>query len=319
MTVVPIIDINRDPAVVAAELDEVCREIGFFQITSHGIPETLAEAAWNVTRAFFDLPLEHRMAVAMPEPGYPYGYSPLSGESLSRSLGAAGLGDLKESFNAGPFEPPTREYVDPDEASVYVPTPWPDQVLPELRAIWRAYYAEMLKLGRRLMSLFARGLRLPADFFDDKLDASPSSLRALNYPEQNVAPVPGQLRAGEHTDYGMITILRQDDAPGGLEVRSATGQWIGVPSVPDAYVINIGDLLARWTNDQWRSTLHRVVNPETVPGQATRRQSMPFFYNANWAAVVECLPTCLRPGEGPRYPAVKAGPHLMDKFRSTLV
>lgn len=317
MSEVPIIDLDRDPGVVAGELDEVCREIGFFQITSHGVPEDIADDAWHAARAFFDLPSEQRMVSVMPEPGYPFGYSPVSGETLSKSLGGAGQADLKESFNAGP-PPPRHEFRDPEEARAYLPTPWPDEALPELRRTWERYYDEMLALGSRLMALFARGLGLPADFFADKIDTSPSSLRALNYPEQDVPPLPGQLRAGEHTDYGTLTILRQDDAPGGLEVRDGDGNWVGVPSVPGAFVINIGDLLARWTNDRWRSTLHRVVNPPLEPGRPARRQSMPFFHNANWSARVECLPTCLDEGATPKYEPVLAGPHLMGKFLATV-
>lgn len=317
MSGVPIIDLDRDPDVVAGELDEVCREIGFFQIVAHGVPDSIADDAWRAARAFFDLPYEQRMASVMPAPGYPFGYSPVSGETLSRSIGGAGQADLKESFNAGP-PPAQHTFDDPDEARAYLPTPWPDEALPELRVTWQGYYREMLALGSRLMTLFARGLDLPGDFFAGKIDKSPSSLRALNYPEQNASPKPGQLRAGAHTDYGTLTILRQDDAPGGLEVQDGDGNWVPVPSVPEAFVINIGDLLARWTNDRWRSTLHRVVNPPLEPGGPARRQSMPFFHNANWSARVECLPTCVAAGARPRYAPVLAGPHLMGKFLATV-
>ncbi|WP_037062724.1 isopenicillin N synthase family dioxygenase [Pseudonocardia acaciae] len=317
-TVVPVIELDRDAAAVAAELDEVCREIGFFQVAGHGVDPGAADAAWRAARAFFDLPLPARTAVAMPEPGYPFGYSPVSGESLARSLGSdTAPADLKESFNAGPPEPPAGGFTEPDEATAYAPTPWPDADLPELRRAWRRYYDEMLALGARLMSLSALALALPPDYFADKIDRSASSLRALNYPEQDRPPEPGQLRAGAHTDYGMLTVLRQDDAPGGLQVRAPDGRWVDVPSVPGAFVVNIGDLMARWTNDRWRSTLHRVVNPPPRPGRPTRRQSMAFFFNANWSARVECLPTCLD-GGSPRYPPVLAGPHLMGKFRATM-
>ena len=310
---VPIVDLDRDPVVVAAELDEICREIGFLQIVAHGVDTAVADDAWHAAHAFFDLPLADRMTVAMPTPGYPYGYSPVAGESLRASLGEAGPADLKESFNAGP--PAPDHPLAPGEAEVYQPTPWPAAVLPELRVTWRAYYAAMLGLGARLMSLAARGLGLSPDFFADKIDTSPSSLRALNYPAQDGPPEPGQLRAGAHTDYGMLTMLRQDDAPGGLQVR-AGGVWVDVPSVSGAYVVNLGDLMARWTNDRWRSTLHRVVNPPPSPGVATRRQSMPFFHNANYSARVACLPTCV--GAGPRYEPVTAGPYLLGKFRETV-
>jgi isopenicillin N synthase-like dioxygenase len=305
---VPVIDLSEDVDTVAASVDRACREIGFFQIVGHDVDSAVADAAWSSARAFFDLPLAARMAVAMPDPGYPYGYSPLSGESLARSLGGAAPADLKESFNAGPAARPTDVVRDSGEATVFAPTVWPDDALPQLRGTWQRYYGETLS---------AVALGLEPDFFADKIDRSASSLRALNYPEPNRPPEPEQLRAGEHTDYGMLTILRQDSAPGGLQARAQDGRWVDVPSVPGAFVVNIGDLLARWTNDTWRSTLHRVVNPPPVPGAASRRQSMAFFFNANWSARVECLPTCLA-GEAPRYDPVIAGPHLMRKFHASV-
>jgi len=179
------------------------------------------------------------------------------------------------------------------------------------------YYEAMRDLGHRLMSLLARGLGLPADFFADKTGHGANALRAINYPARDTAARPGQLRAGAHTDYGTLTILRQDMV-GGLEVLDRGGTWAGVEPVRGAFVINIGDLMARWTNDRWRSTLHRVVDPPDPAAASARRQSMPYFQNANWSTAVRCLPTCLQPGETPRYDPVLAGPHLMGKFRRSV-
>jgi isopenicillin N synthase-like dioxygenase len=316
MPYVPIIDISRDPDVVGAELDEVCRTVGFFQITGHGIDGGVAERAWTTATRFFDLPLGDKLRVARPAEDYPYGYIPVAGESLSQSMTGTAPPDLKEVFNIGPVSPPSHQMTDPDEASVYSPNLWP-VALPELKEAWTTYYTAMRDLGDRLMSLFARGLGLPPLFFNDKIDQCPNALRAINYPARDAAPLPGQLRAGAHTDYGTLTILRQD-AVGGLEVLDLGGNWTAVESVPGAFVINIGDLMARWTNDRWSSTLHRVVDPPDAAASRARRQNMPYFQNANWSAVISCLPTCLAPGEAPRYEPVLAGPHLMDKFRKSV-
>jgi isopenicillin N synthase-like dioxygenase len=313
---VPVIDISRDPDIVGNELDEVCRTVGFFQIVEHGIDAELADRAWKVTTQFFDLPLADKMNVARPAPDYPYGYIPMAGESLAQSLGSVSPPDLKEVFNVGPVTGPGHEIADPNEAWVYSPNLWPAE-LPELQQTWTLYYQAMVDLTNRLMSLFARGLDLAPEFFADKLDQSPNALRAINYPEQDCAPLPGQLRAGAHTDYGTLTVLRQD-AVGGLEVLDLNDRWVGVDSVPDAFVINIGDLMARWTNDRWRSTLHRVVDPSDAEQARARRQSMPYFQNANWSAKIACLPTCLGPSESPKYEPVLAGPHLMGKFRRSV-
>jgi len=314
---VPVVDISTDPGAVGADLDEICRTAGFFQVTGHGVADGVSAPAWTLATAFFDLPLPDKLTVARPAPDYPYGYIPLAGESLSQSMATPPSStppDLKEVFNIGPPARPAHEFADPDEAWAYSPNLWP-AALPGLRPAWTAYYDALRDLGDRLMSLFARGLGLPPGFFAGQTGQGANALRAINYPARGAALRPGQLRAGAHTDYGTLTILRQD-AVGGLEVLDPGGAWTGVEPVPGAFVINLGDLMARWTNDRWRSTLHRVVDPPG-PGRA-RRQSMAYFQNANWSAEIACLPTCLPPGTRPRYAPVLAGPHLMSKFRKSV-
>ena len=313
MASVPVVDISADPQAVGTELDEICRTAGFFQVIGHGIPDEVARQAWTMATRFFDLPLADKLSVARPTEDYPYGYIPMAGEALSQSMTGSAPPDLKEVFNAGPPVPPAHGSAEPDGGWSYSLNLWPAS-LPGLEIAWTAYYAALRELGDRLMSLLARGLGLPPGFFTRQIDQSPNALRAINYPARDTAPLPGQLRAGAHTDYGTLTILRQD-AVGGLEVLGADGSWTGVEPVPGTFVINLGDLMARWTNDRWRSTLHRVVDP---PGAMARRQSMPYFQNANWSARIACLPTCLDPGERPRYEPVLAGPHLMGKFRRSV-
>ena len=174
----------------------------------------------------------------------------------------------------------------------------------------------MADLVGRLMTLFAEALQLPGDFFDPRIDRHTSALRVLNYPALTEPAKPGQLRAGAHTDYGTVTVLCADDAPGGLEVL-VEGRWTPAPIVAESLIVNLGDAMARWTNDRWRSTLHRVANPPVAVAATSRRQSIAFFHNANWDAVIECIPSCLVAGESPRYAPVTAGDHLMSKFRST--
>lgn len=314
--VVPTISLDRDPVVVAREIDETLRTVGFFQVVDHGVDALVADSAWNSARAFFDLPLADKLSVERPVGGL-YGYFPMLSESLTASMGGTFPGDLKESFNMGPGIHPDRTAVDETEAAILTVNIWP-AALPELQAAWVAHYAEMSALAGRLMRMFALGLDLPADFFVPHIDRSPSALRAINYPQQTEAPQPGQLRAGAHTDYGTLTILRQEPGRAGLEVHDpATETWVPIPPTEGALVINIGDLMARWTNDRWTSTLHRVVNPDAVEGSTAsgsqRRQSMPFFHNANYSTIVECLPSCLIEGQAPRYEPVMAGPHLAGK------
>jgi isopenicillin N synthase-like dioxygenase len=257
------------------------------------------------------------MSTRSPTAGYPYGYIPFSGEALGKSIGEASKPDLKEAYSIGPVDVPKEfasiEFQATSEGWAWQPNLWP-VTLPEFREAWTDYFRVMLDLGARLMGLFAVGLSLPADYFDSSIDQSPSSLRAIRYPARADAAEGGQLRAGAHTDYGTLTVLKQDRV-GGLQVLAQDEQWTGVEAVPDAFVINIGDLMARWTNDRWHSTLHRVVDPPADgEGVIPRRHSMPFFHNANWDADVTALPTTVNAGEKPRYESVMAGPHLQSKF-----
>lgn len=315
---IPVIDLELDPDETGRELDQICREVGFFQIVGHGVDPVVADDAWAAAVAFFDLPLESRLACRPADAGYPYGYIPMAAEALSASTGAAALPDLKEVYNAGPDGiVPTPELEDPDEAWAWSPNLWPAD-LPELQRAWTALHVSLLDLSGRIMELFARGLLLPPDFFVPFIDRSASALRALRYPARTTPAEEGQFRAGAHTDYGTLTLLRQDTV-GGLQVKTAEDTWADVPSIDGAYVVNIGDLMARWTNDRWRSTLHRVVDPASPDGQYPTRHSMPFFHNANWDARIDALPTCVPAGTVAHHEPVLAGPHLMGKFRKTAV
>ncbi|AZI58728.1 isopenicillin N synthase family oxygenase [Nakamurella antarctica] len=315
MAYVPVIDLSLDDLELAPVLSQVCTEVGFFQVINHGMPSAVEQRTWSALTAFFDLPLAEKLALTPENIGDPYGYIPVSAESLAASLGVETPGDVKESINIGPIDPPTHELSGPDEAIIYTENRWPES-LPELKETCREYYDAMTLLSERIMRLFALALDLPAEYFNPLITHAPSALRAVNYPANETPLAKGQLRAGAHTDYGLLTILHQDTV-GGLEVVDSSGKWVAVPSIDGAYVVNIGDLMARWTNDTWRSTLHRVVNPVEGEASAARRQSVPFFYNANWDAIVECLPSCLPPGESPKYESAVAGPHLMTKFHRT--
>ena len=294
-------------------VDAVCRTLGFVRIANHGVDDVVLADARRQAHAFFDLPLSDRMAVAMPTPGYPYGYNPLEAETLNASIGGAAPPDVKETFNVGPVDPPRRpldQMADPDERAVYSPNQWPD-ALPEFRPALERLYRDMGMLAARLMRIFALALDLPEHHFDRFVDAHGSALRLACYPSLDGPVADGRYRAGAHTDYGTLTILDLDDQPG-LEVQSADGSWVSVDHVPGTLIVNLGDLMTRWTNDRWRSTMHRVVAPTDL---APRRLTMPFFHNANWDARIECI---VGDSEVPRYPSTTAGRHLMAKFRSTV-
>lgn len=316
-SVIPVVDLSAfvdgptdHRTAVGEAVDRACREVGFFQVVGHGVDAALIDDVRGAALAFFDLPLDDRLTVAMPELGYPYGYSPMRGEALNRSLGGEAPPDLKETFNVGPIDPPPRpldEMDDVDERAVYAPNLWPE-MLPALRPAVENYYRAMAVLSATLMEVFAVALCLPDDAFTRHIDRHGSALRLAHYPDVGDATAAAGLRAGAHTDYGTLTILWTDGAPG-LQVEAIDGSWLDAEPVDGALIVNIGDLMQRWTNDRWRSTMHRVV-----PVGAGRRLSIPFFHNANWDARIECL---VDDGSPARYPSTTAGRHLMDKFRST--
>ena len=321
----PVFDLAAFEAGNAAEkqklgqvVDDICRETGFLAIRNHGVPQAVIDSVWARARGFFDLPAEEKQKARAPYKGYPYGYLGPELEALAKSRDIDSPPDLKESFNGGPLARPAA-ITDPEALSFcYAATIWPQQPEGFIDA-WKAYYAALEDLAARVMRLFAVALQLPETYFDSFIDAPISALRALNYPEQHVPPKPGQLRAGAHTDYGSLTILLPQTGSKGLEIITPDGNWTPVPPVDGAFVINIGDLMARWTNDRWVSTLHRVVNPSPADGGMARRQSLAFFHQPNWDAEINVLDACLKPGETAKYPPVLSGPYLMSKFKSTTV
>lgn len=301
---------------LGSEVDRICRSTGFLAIGNHGVPKTVIDRAWEKAATFFDLPPEIKQQSGAPYDGYPYGYLGPEIEALAKSRGVETPPDLKESFNGGPLSIPPGMTDEDALTFCYANTIWPEQPA-EFKQAWVAYYQSMEQLAGRIMRLFAVALGLPETYFDPFVDKPISALRALNYPKQNRSPEPGQLRAGAHSDYGSLTILLPQPGSQGLEIHLSDGAWKPVPPVDGAFIINIGDLMARWTNDRWVSTLHRVVNPPEAAGE--RRQSFAFFHQPNWDAEIRCLDCCLGPGETAKYGPVLSGPYLMSKFRSTTV
>ena len=315
----PIVDIEKyfnsnkiEKDNYSQEVDAICRNSGFLAIKNHGIEQSVIDGIWNATERFFSLSSNKKNESKAPFDGYPYGYLGPGKEALAASKGMNTPPDLKESFNGGPILRPAN-ITDSDALSFcYADTIWPNSPV-EFKSAWIAYYQQMEILASKIMQLFATALRLEEKFFDPYIDQPISALRALNYPAQKKPPEIGQLRAGAHSDYGSLTILLPEENSVGLEILTLSGQWELVPAIPNTFIINIGDLMARWTNDRWISTLHRVVNK----GSTNKRQSLAYFHQPNWNAEIQCLSCCLQDGELPKYPPVKSGPYLMEKFKST--
>ena len=216
---------------------------------------------------------------------------------LTQVLDEGTPGDLKESFYLGL------------EHGQNAANLWP-QGVPGFRGALQAYHAPLCELGRELMRLIALSLSLEEEFFDDAFRDPSATLRLLRYPPQPQDAQENQLGAGAHTDYGAITLLAQDEC-GGLEVENAAGEWLRATPIPGTFVINLGDMIKRWTNDLYHSNMHRVYNTSA----ARDRYSMALFFNPDPRTRVECVPTCWPERGSPSYPPCTAGEHVAELIR----
>lgn len=316
---IPVIDISpfytpgdeSSKMALAKEIDETYRRVGFLVIKGHQVKKQLIDDMRRISMAFFEEPVEFKKQYKMPSDRY-RGYTPMGSESLSYSMDEATPADLKESYSSGPADFADDEYHSWEKAGAFfAPNFWPEK--PQgMQTIWEAYYQANTELSADLMRLFALALGLDEEFFQDKIDEHITNFSAIYYPSQDSAPMKNQLRAGAHTDYGSLTLVHQEDAPGGLQVQTG-GEWIDVPYIPDTYVVNIGDLMAEWTNDRWVSTLHRVVNPPEEKRNVSGRLSLCFFHQPNYDAKIEVLETCCGPDNPAKYANTTSGEHVTMK------
>jgi len=284
---------------------------GFAVITGHGVPAGLADRLYATLKRFFDLPYDRKAALIPPEQAKKRGYLPVGIESVARTLSGETPPDLCEALV---FAAPHREI---RGVSAGAPNIWPDEPA-ELAGLIRDWTGYMEGLTRTLARISALALDLPEEYLDDAFADPAIALRFVNYPDQPDPPAPGQLRYGAHHDYGGLTILRQDAAPGGLQICDRNGIWRDARVVPDSFVINVGDLMARWTNERWQSTLHRVDNPSRDLTGSTQRLSMVAFTGPNEHWEVAGLPSCIGPDNPSRFPPVRAGDYIHAKIKASM-
>ncbi|NRB02181.1 MAG: isopenicillin N synthase family oxygenase [Rhodobacteraceae bacterium] len=298
---IPVLDwqeFESHPDAFVTKLGQACRETGFFLLQNHGIPKTLRDDVFAKADAFFALPRAEKAKVSILNSPHFRGWAKPGDESLDENSPEI---DTKETFNIG-YDLPE------DDPRVIAGEPfrginqWP--ALPGFAETMRAYYDATLNLGVALHRAFACDLGLPADFFDHAFDEPLAALRLLTYPPATGAA--NEIGAGAHTDYGAITLLMTDGEPG-LQVKPRDGDWMDLPHVPEAYAVNIGDCLMRWTNDIYVSTPHRVLPPQN------RRRSVAMFVEANPDTIFKALP-----GTGAaKYPPIRAADYLMSRLDAT--
>jgi len=295
----------------AQEIHRACRENGFFYVSNHGVEPELIANQFDMAKRFFDLPLEEKMRLSLRLNRAAVGYEPIGGQKLDSQdpTKAAAPPDLKESFNWGSDVPPDHPYAVAGYRGYGTNRVPP---IPGFKDQMNAYAAAMRALGDLLLGLIARSLDQPDDWFKPYFKSNGGNLRMIKYPPQPSAAEFNQLGAGAHTDWGGVTILAQDEI-GGLEVRNVAGEWIQAKPVANSFIINVGDLMARWTNGLYNSNFHRVRNNDTVRD----RYSIPFFYDADPPAVIEAIPTCVTRDRPVQYPLCTSNEHMADMFQKS--
>ncbi|WP_375424320.1 isopenicillin N synthase family dioxygenase [uncultured Friedmanniella sp.] len=317
---VPTVDISayvgagtaEQRADTARAVDDACRQVGFIQVTGHGVPDDVVAGLAAAMDDFFALGLDAKLAARAPA-GANRGYTAPRSESLSLSLGvesAARMNDFFEAFNVGASASDHPGLgLDPQ---TYAENLWPE--VDGFRRRVQRYFGEAGRVARTLTRVFADALGLEPDFFGGYTDHSIDVLRMNNYAlPPGTVDLDGDLTGmGEHTDFGIVTVLWADQVAG-LQVLGSDGGWHDVSPADGALLVNLGDLTARWTNERWLSTLHRV-KPPVVDGSICRRRSAAFFHDGNADAVITTLPGCSGPGEPELYAPTTVAHHIAAKL-----
>ncbi|CAA7036735.1 unnamed protein product [Microthlaspi erraticum] len=299
---------NSDLHQSAALLKQACLDSGFFYVINHGIREELKDEAFEQSKKFFGLPMEEKMKVLRNEKYR--GYSPLYDQLLDPINQVRG--DCKEGFTIGNEGPKYGPHLD---KPFYSPNIWPNpDVLPGWRETMEEYYQEALRVCRSIARIMALALDLDAGYFDTpEMLGNPIADMILFHYEGISDPSHGIYACGAHCDFGMLSLLATDGVMG-LQICKNKDvkpqKWEYVPSIKGAYIVNLGDLLERWSNGLFKSTLHRVL------GNGQARYSIPLFVKPSPECVIECLPTCQSENNLPKYPAIKCSTFLSQHYKA---
>jgi isopenicillin N synthase-like dioxygenase len=302
---IPVVDFagfaSGDPArraATCAALRRACETYGFLYLENHGVPSEVVDEVFAQARIFFALPQAAKEAARPQDRRNTLGYGGLGNQALEHGRPP----DLKEMFQASQEEPWAR------------PNVWPEG-LPGFREAIMAFHTAATSACERLMQAIAVSLDLPEGYFEPFYDRSDSTARLLHYPPLAEPPAPGQIRAGAHTDFGGVNLLFPG-AEGGLEIQAPDGTWLPTPARAGAGIVNTGDLIERWTNGLFRSSPHRVVNPEGAAALRDR-YSLVLFHSPNRDAPVVCLEPCQSAERPARYPPITAGAHMQARIEAS--
>ena len=310
---IPVIDISpliepqdnpKSLRKTAKEIENACKNIGFFYVKNHQIPQNHLDAVILVMQEFFNLPEEEKMKIHIGNSDVFRGYTPLGKELTNAKY------DWHECVDFGlDLEPNHPEVIAGNQ--LLGPNQWPENQ-PNFRKALESHWDLMILLGRRITEGLAMSLGFDKKKFARFMNKSHSFMRISNYPpygkdqKENVGD-----GIGAHIDYGFLTILLQDNI-GGLEVKNADNEWVSAPMIPGTFLINIGHMIQRWTNDYYKATVHRVIPPKHET-----RCSLPFFFEPNFDAIVVPLDTFCSKNNPPRYKPFHFGNYLESKFTTS--
>jgi len=312
---IPTIHLNgSDKIHEAKKLRSACTNVGFFYLESHGLSKDRVDEVFAASKEFFKLPLVEKQRISDHE--LTRGYTAMEEQTLDPSNQTKG--DTKEGFYIRQDIP--RDHLLYNPAKLSGPNVWPGECGPcslsdhrRWKKTMKEYFASCCEIGFRLQRLIALSLDLDENFFDLHFVDNPvATLRLLHYSIEESKPELGVYACGAHSDFGMLTILLTDKNPG-LQIRTLEHEWIPVPPREGAFIVNLGDLLERWTNGLYLSTVHRVISEGS-----SERYSVPFFYTPNFDTVVEVLECCIDEGDNlPKHPPITSGKHLLEKLSQT--
>ncbi len=285
----------------AKKLGDACRDVGFFVVKNHGISATEMQDLFQLSKLFFAQTVDDKDSISIEGSLNHRGYGRIGTEQLDPTKTA----DFKETFDMARNLSEAHPSVLAGD-SFYGPNQYPN--MQGFQSVVEQYYSNITQTGLNLLAIMAVSLNLPITYFDRLFDNHTSVLRMIHYPKVDRQ---GCVSAGEHTDYGCLTLLAQDDS-GGLQVKPRGQDWIAIPYVADTLVVNIGDLMQRWTNDVYQSTPHRVIPP-----LGKDRYSIPFFLEPNTKTLVECIPSCLAQDKPCHYPPIFSDEWISSKFNAT--
>ncbi|KIN99678.1 hypothetical protein M404DRAFT_779875 [Pisolithus tinctorius Marx 270] len=309
---IPVVDIGcvstpEERAALAQQIRDACMNVGFFYISNHGIPQETIDEVFSAMKAYFSLPLETKMKLYHKEVANFKGYAPV----LDSNIDPANRGDLHESFEIGWEELLAKENDEKrvNDGAMSGANIWPLEPA-GFREACLGYYHAAVGVGKVLFRLFALALDLPETYFDDKTRDSAANMQVLHYPPQTGSDDDRIVGFGAHTDFQCFTILWQEPGIQALQVlNSESRQWINAPPIPGTLVVNIADQLARWTNDVFRSTVHRAINRSGV-----RRHSIPLFFGTDYHVQIEPMPSCVSLERPPKYEPIAAGDYVQKRL-----